>query len=221
MAEDDWMNSDANLPVSKFEDEDKPEEKKTVKVEEAKESKQKKRIDRLAEERQKKLVLSDAELKEIEKKYSDLPEKERIIKVQEETEKMLAKYVFSDVLKTSQQLATKEDFAQLAKSVAFTMLNSGKEYFIPTFFAELLNMCKADLDYEKIREIGDTAMRISNERHLEQKRKDEKKSKGGKASLKTGKGVADQKIMVKALVHQDNYDEVDEDDVYDEKTDFM
>eukprot|EP00826_Nyctotherus_ovalis_P058118 TRINITY_DN7969_c0_g1_i1.p2 TRINITY_DN7969_c0_g1~~TRINITY_DN7969_c0_g1_i1.p2 ORF type:complete len:149 (+),score=72.16 TRINITY_DN7969_c0_g1_i1:438-884(+) len=142
-------------------------------------------------------------------------------RVQEETEKMLAKYVFSDVLKTSQQLATKEDFAQLAKSVAFTMLNSGKEYFIPTFFAELLNMCKADLDYEKIREIGDTAMRISNERHLEQKRKDEKKSKGGKASLKTGKGVADQKIMVKALVHQDNYDEVDEDDVYDEKTDFM
>lgn len=98
--------------------------------------------------------------------------------MQEETEKMLARYVFSDVLKTSQQLATKEDFNQLAKSVAFVMLNSGKEYLIPGFFTELLNTCKASLEYDKIREIGDTAMRISNERHLEQKRKDDKKGKG-------------------------------------------
>jgi len=97
--------------------------------------------------------------------------------VQEETEKMLAKHIFSDVLKTSQELATKDDFAQLAKSVSFVMLNSGKEYLIPTFFSELLNLCKSSLDYGKIRDIGDTAMRISNERHLEQKRKEEKKVK--------------------------------------------
>jgi hypothetical protein len=30
--EDDWMNTDINVPASKFEDEDKPEEKKEVKV---------------------------------------------------------------------------------------------------------------------------------------------------------------------------------------------
>lgn len=149
--------------------------------------------------------------------------------MEEEAEKMLAKYVFADVLKTSQQLATKDDFSQLAKSVGFVMLNSGKEYLIPGFFTELLNACKASLEYDKIREIGDVAMRISNERHLEQKRKDDKKSKGyfylywvgGKASLKTGKGVVDQKIMVKALVHQDDFEDDGEEEVYDANTDFM
>jgi len=32
MEEDDWMNTDVNALASKFEDEDKPEEKKEVKV---------------------------------------------------------------------------------------------------------------------------------------------------------------------------------------------
>jgi len=40
----------------------------------------KKNIDKMAEERQKKLVLSDAEMKALEEKYKDLPEKERIQK---------------------------------------------------------------------------------------------------------------------------------------------
>jgi hypothetical protein len=149
-------------------------------------------------------------------------------RVQEETEKILARYVFSDVLKTSEQLATKDDFSQLAKSVSFVMLNSGREYLIPTFFSELLNLCKPSLNYEKIREIGDMAMRISNERHLEQKKKDEKKVKSNfhgeliddKVSLKIGKGVADQRMMVKALVNHDDFED-DEGDVYDANTDFM
>jgi len=32
MAEDDWMNAGAEIPASKFQDEDKPAEKKEIKV---------------------------------------------------------------------------------------------------------------------------------------------------------------------------------------------
>src|ERR1035437_8869209 len=132
MAEDDWMTADMNVPQSKFQDEDKPEEKKEIKKEEPKEPKvpKKKTIDQLAAERQQRLVLSDSELKALEEKHKGLPEKERVLRIQEDVEKLLAKYVFSDVLKTGQQLAGKDDFLQLGKSVSFVMRNSGKEYFI-------------------------------------------------------------------------------------------
>ena len=63
-------------------------------------------------------------------------------------------------------------------------------------------------------------MRISTEKFQEAKKKDEKKSKGPKASLKAGKGLADQKIMVKALVHQDNFED-NEDGEFDAQNDFM
>lgn len=225
MAEDDWMTADVNVPQSKFQDEDKPEEKKVIKKEETKETKspakKKLTIDEKAAERQKKLVISEAEMRALEEKYKHLPEKERVLKVQEEVEKLLAKFVFSDVLKTGQQLASREDFLQLGKSVAFVMRNSGKEYLIPAFFEELLNCCKADLTHEQIKGIGDIAMRISNEKYQEQKRKDEKKTKGPKASLKAGKGLADQKLMVKALVHQDNFADEGEAEEFDAQNDFM
>ncbi len=100
---------------------------------------------------------------------------------------MLAKYVFSgeptqnepmvDVLKTGEKLSSRDDFVQLAKSVAFVMRNSGHEIYIPVFFEELLNDCKPDLTYEQVKGTGDTSMRIANELYQEEKRKAERKTK--------------------------------------------
>ncbi len=90
---------------------------------------------------------------------------------------MLAKYVFSDVLKTGEKMGSRDDFVQLAKSVAFVMRNSGHENYIPVFFEELLNDCKSDLTYEQVKDAGDLAMRVASELYQEEKRKDERKTK--------------------------------------------
>ena len=141
---------------------------------------------------------------------------------------MLAKFVFSDVLKSSETLGTKEDFVQLGKSVAFVMRNSGKEHFIPDFFVELLNSCKPDLDYKQLKDIGAAANQAANERLQEQKKKDDKKSKAksiikskiiAKAALKGGKGV-NNNIMIGVFGDQANV-EGNEEDLYDEDNDFM
>ena len=55
------------------------------------------------------------------------------------------------MLKTAEKLGGKDDFIQLAKSVALVMRNSGKEHFIPTFVEEVMNACKPSLTYEQIK----------------------------------------------------------------------
>ena len=111
-------------------------------------------------------MLSEAVIRGLEEKYKGLPDRERIqkydapvraLRIQEEEEKLLAKYVFSgkieglgvDVLQQGEHLKSKEDFVQLARSVCLVMKNSGKEQLIPAFFEECLASCKSCLSYDQ------------------------------------------------------------------------
>jgi hypothetical protein len=55
------------------------------------------------------------------------------------------------VLKTAEKLGGKEDFIQLAKSVALVIRNSGKDQHIHVFIEEVLNACKSSLSYDQVK----------------------------------------------------------------------